>query len=238
MLVQAGAATLTMVKTLAASVAEVIFTIQQDLAGAQRLQGHLELEEPLRMARPTTPWSTEGDGADHRAHARGAGQMRQLQAAVHPDAGPQGAVRRPLGADMSGVDVDGPLPLSMSVAGLPSRGVGIVETAQREHLTIREVQRGSSFPGRRQLIGTAVKWPMTFRSIVREVGPTASISCRRRCPTASAGFAELRDTGTAAPRPLFQKGIRRNYGGGTLRCRTEVKGSTLPAEHVDTVVGS
>jgi alkanesulfonate monooxygenase SsuD/methylene tetrahydromethanopterin reductase-like flavin-dependent oxidoreductase (luciferase family) len=79
----------------------------------------------------------------------------QLQALIHPDAGLAG-LSRTLGTDLTGVDVDGPLP-EIDVAKLSqSRAVGMVETARRDHLTVRQVyEKLLVSKGHRQLIGSA-----------------------------------------------------------------------------------
>jgi FMN-dependent oxidoreductase (nitrilotriacetate monooxygenase family) len=145
-------------KTLAASVAEVIFTIQRDLAGAQAFYKDVKARAVAHGRDPQHALVLPGVmPIIGRTRQEAEDKYEQLQALIHPTAG-LNALSRTLGMDLSGVDVDKPLP-DVDIASLTqSRAVGIVETARREHMTVREVyEKLVVSKGHRQLIGTATE---------------------------------------------------------------------------------
>ena len=108
MLVQAGSSDDG--KTLAASVAEVIFTIQRDLAGAQAFYKDIKARAVAHGRNPQHALVLPGVmPIIGRTRQEAQDKYEQLQALIHPDAG-LNALSRTLGVDMSGADVDGPLP--------------------------------------------------------------------------------------------------------------------------------
>jgi FMN-dependent oxidoreductase (nitrilotriacetate monooxygenase family) len=142
-------------KNLAAEVAEVIFTIQRELAGAQAFYSDVK----ARVI-------SFGRSPDHalvlpgvmpiigRSRQEAQDKYEQLQAFIHPEAG-LAALSRTLGMDMSDVDVDQPLPDIIVDELSQSRVFGIVETARRENMTVRHVyERLVVSKGHRHLIGT------------------------------------------------------------------------------------
>lgn len=145
-------------KTLASKFAEVIFTIQRDMTNAQAF--HAEIKSRV---------AAFGRNPDHAMVLPGVlpvvGRTRQeaqdkydaLQALIHPEAGLAG-LSRTLDMDLSGVDVDGPLPPIKIEALSQSRAVGMVETARRDNLTVRQVyERLLVSKGHRQLVGSATE---------------------------------------------------------------------------------
>ncbi len=142
-------------KTLAAEFAEIIFTIQRDLASAQAFYADIKSRVAAFGRAPEHALVMPGVMpivAATRQEARD--KYEQLQALIHPVAGLTG-LSRTLETDLSGVDVDGPLP-PIEVSKLSqSRAVGMVETARRENLTVRQVyERLLVSKGHRQLIGS------------------------------------------------------------------------------------
>jgi alkanesulfonate monooxygenase SsuD/methylene tetrahydromethanopterin reductase-like flavin-dependent oxidoreductase (luciferase family) len=160
----------------------------------------------------------------------------QLQALIHPDAGLK-ALSRTLGADMTGVDVDGPLP-NVDVSKLPSRGVGIVETAGRERMTVREVyEKLVVSKGHRQLIGTAAEVADDLQEWFEQGGADGFNVMPAQMPDGLNDFAEL-----VVPE-LQRRGLfRKAYEGTTLRQHLGVPnpgcGAALPAKDVKAAVGS
>ena len=143
-------------KSLAAKYAEVIFTIQRDLEGARAFSADIK----ARAA---------GFGRDpsHALVLPGvmpiAGRTRQeaqdkydlLQSLIHTQAG-LSTLGRHLEMDLSGIDVEKPLPPVDVTKLTQSRAVGIVETSRRENMSVRETwEKLVVSKGHRQLIGTA-----------------------------------------------------------------------------------
>jgi FMN-dependent oxidoreductase (nitrilotriacetate monooxygenase family) len=142
-------------KNLASEVAEVIFTIQRDLTSARGF--YEDVKSRVRKF---------GRDPDHalimpgvmpivgRTRQEARDKYEQLQALIHPEAG-LSSLSRTLGTDLRGVDVDGPLP-EIDISKLTqSRAVGMVETARRDGLSVRQVyERLVVSKGHRQLIGT------------------------------------------------------------------------------------
>jgi FMN-dependent oxidoreductase (nitrilotriacetate monooxygenase family) len=152
-LVQAGSSDAG--KNLASSVGEVIFTIQRDLAGAQEFYADIKKRAVAHGREPHHALVLPGVMpiiGRTRQHAQD--KYEQLQALIHPAAGVQ-ALGSMMGRDFTGIDVDGPMP-DVDVRTLTqSRAVSIVETASKDHMTVREVyEKLVVSKGHRQLIGT------------------------------------------------------------------------------------
>ncbi len=143
-------------KTLAAQFAEVIFTIQRELPGAQAFYADIKARVAAFGRAPEHALVLPGVmPVVGRTRQEAQDKYEQLQALIHPQAGLAG-LSRTLGIDLTGVDVDGPLP-PIDIATLSqSRAVGMVETARRDNLTVRQVyERLLVSKGHRQLIGSA-----------------------------------------------------------------------------------
>ena len=143
-------------KNLASEFAEVIFTIQRDLPDAQAFYADVKTRVAAYGRAPEHALVMPGVmPVVGRTRQEAQDKYDQLQALIHPDAGLVG-LSRTLGTDLTGVDVDGPLP-EIDVAKLSqSRAVGMVETARRDNLTVRQVyERLLVSKGHRQLIGSA-----------------------------------------------------------------------------------
>jgi FMN-dependent oxidoreductase (nitrilotriacetate monooxygenase family) len=224
-------------KTLAASVAEVIFTIQRDLAGAQAFYKDIKTRAAAHGRNPQHAMVLPGVmPIIGRTRQEARDRYEQLQALIHPDAG-LNALSRTLGVDMSGVDVDRPLP-NVDVSKLQSRAVGIVETARREHMTVREVyEKLVVSKGHRQLIGTATEVADDLQEWFEEGGADGFNVMPAQMPDGLNDFAEL-----VIPE-LQRRGLFRTaYEGTTLRQHLGVPnpdwGSALPAKNVKAAVGS
>lgn len=153
-LVQAGSSEAG--RTLASSVGEVIFTIQRDLAAGQAFYADIKQRAAAHGRDPTHALVMPGVmPIIGRTRQEAQDKYEELQALIHPEAG-LNALSRTLGMDMSGVDVNAPLP-EIDVSRLTqSRAVGIVETARRDRMSVREVyERLVVSKGHRQIVGTA-----------------------------------------------------------------------------------
>lgn len=153
-LVQAGSSDTG--KDLAAETAEVVFTAHQTLGDAQAFYADLK----GRMAR-------HGRDPDHlkvmpgifpvvgRTEAEAEAKFEEVQALIHPDVGLSQLAGMLGGADLRGLDVDGPLPELPESNGGKSRQALLVDLARREGLTIRQLYlRTAGARGHKQVRGT------------------------------------------------------------------------------------
>jgi FMN-dependent oxidoreductase (nitrilotriacetate monooxygenase family) len=142
-------------RTLAASFAEAIFTIQRELPAGQAFYSDIKARALARGRDPGETVIMPGVvPIVGRTRQEAMDKYEQLQALIHPEAGLK-ALSRTLGTDLTHVDVDGPLP-DIDVSKLPqSRGFAILETARRERMTVRQIyERLVVAKGHRQLIGS------------------------------------------------------------------------------------
>jgi FMN-dependent oxidoreductase (nitrilotriacetate monooxygenase family) len=154
-LIQAGSSQEGM--QLAAEIAEVVFTAQQTLVGAQdfyaelkrRAAEHGRRAEELQIMVGVFPFVGQTEQAAHEKHD-------ELQALIDPIVGTSLLGTQLGGVDLSAYPPDGPLPqLPESNAGKSRRQL-LVEMAQNEELTIRGLYlRVAGSRGHRQIIGTA-----------------------------------------------------------------------------------
>ncbi len=200
-------------KTLAAKYAEVIFTIQRELPAAQAF--YADIKERV---------ASFGRSPDHalvmpgvmpvvgRTRQEAQDKYEQLQALIHPEAGLAG-LSRTLGVDLTGVDVDGPLP-DIDVTQLSqSRAVGMVETALRDKLSVRQVyERLLVSKGHRQLIGSAGDVADSLQEWFEASGADGFNVMPAMMPNGLKDFAEL-----VVPE-LQRRGVfRKAYSGASLR---------------------
>ncbi|MET1027097.1 MAG: LLM class flavin-dependent oxidoreductase [Dongiaceae bacterium] len=152
-IVQAGASEAG--RQIAAETAEVIFSSQIDLPSAQAfyadVKGRMEKYGRSRDHLKVLPGAfviigeTAGEAREKKA---------RLDSLVHPDSG-IASLSVALGHDVSGFDLDGPLPeIPESNASRSSRQK-LVDLAQRENMTVRQLAQyvGGSF-GVLEMIGT------------------------------------------------------------------------------------
>lgn len=153
-LVQAGSSEAG--KNLAAKYAEVIFTIQRDLASARAFSHDVKTRAEAFGRNPAHALVMPGVlPIVGRTRQEAQDKYDLLQSLIHTEAGLL-QISRTMGVDLTGVDPDKPLP-EMDVATLPqSRAVGIYEQSKRENMTVRETyEKLVVSKGHRQLIGTA-----------------------------------------------------------------------------------
>jgi FMN-dependent oxidoreductase (nitrilotriacetate monooxygenase family) len=209
-------------KTLAAGVAEVIFTIQRDLAGARAFYSDIKSRVAACGRDPGQALVMPGVmPIIGRTRQEARDTYEQLQALIHPDAG-LNALSRTFGMDFSGVDVDGPLP-DVDAAGLTqSRATGILETARREGMTVRQVyEKLVVSKGHRQVIGTPADIADTLQEWFEQGGADGYNVMPAHMPRGLSDFAEF-----VVPE-LQRRGLFRTaYEGRTLR---DHLGLTVPS---------
>lgn len=146
-------------KELAARTAEVVFTAQQTLAGAQAfyadLKGRLgkygRTTEQLKIMPGISPvlGRTRGEAED---------KFAELQDLVDPRLGIGLLAGMAGGFDLSQYPLDGPLPELPESNAMKSRQALFIELARRENLTIRQLYlRAASARGHNTVIGTPVE---------------------------------------------------------------------------------
>ncbi len=224
-------------KTLAASVAEVIFTIQRDLAGAQAFYKDIKARAIAHGRNPQHALVMPGVmPIIGRTRQEAQDRYEQLQALIHPEAG-LNALSRTLGVDMSGADIDGPLP-EVDASKLQSRATGIIETARMHQMTVREVyEKLVVSKGHRQLIGTAAEVADDLQEWFEQGGADGFNVMPAQMPDGLNEFAEF-----VIPE-LQRRGLFRTaYEGTTLRQHLGVPnpawGAALPAKNVKAAIGS
>jgi FMN-dependent oxidoreductase (nitrilotriacetate monooxygenase family) len=224
-------------KTLAASVAEVIFTIQRDLAGAQAFYKDIKARAIAHGRNPQHALVMPGVmPIIGRTRQEAQDRYEQLQALIHPEAG-LNALSRTLGVDMSGADIDGPLP-EVDASKLQSRATGIIETARKHQMTVREVyEKLVVSKGHRQLIGTAAEVADDLQEWFEQGGADGFNVMPAQMPDGLNEFAEF-----VIPE-LQRRGLFRTaYEGMTLRQHLGVPnpawGAGLPAKNVKAAIGS
>jgi FMN-dependent oxidoreductase (nitrilotriacetate monooxygenase family) len=225
-------------RNLAASVAEVIFTIQRDLTEAQAFYKDIKRRAVAHGRNPAHALVLPGVmPIIGRTRQEANDRYEQLQALIHPDAGLH-ALSRMLGMDFSNVDVDGPLP-EVDIAKLTqSRAVGVVETARKQNMTVREVyEKLVVSKGHRHLIGTAEEVADNLQEWFEAGGADGFNVMPAQFPDGLNDFAEL-----VVPE-LQRRGLFRTaYEGTTLRQHlgvpTPAWGSALPADAARAAVGT
>lgn len=152
-IVQAGASEAG--RQLAAETAEVIFSGPNNLGDAQRfyadVKGRLQALGRSRDHLKILPGAFVVVG-DTAAEARA--KKARLDGLVHPDSS-IATLSVQLGHDVSGLDLDGPLPEIPDSNASKSSRQKLVEMARRDHMTVRQLAQyvGGSF-GTLEVIGT------------------------------------------------------------------------------------
>ena len=224
-------------RALAASVAEAIFTIQRDLAGAQAFYKDIKARAVAHGRNPDHALVMPGvmpivGRTRQEAHDK----YEQLQALIHPDAGIN-ALSRTLGLDLKGVDLDGPLPDLDVTKFSQSRATGIVETARREKMTVRQVyEKLVVNKGHRHLIGSATDVADDLQEWFDQRGADGFNVMPAQTVDGLNDFAEL-----VVPE-LQRRGLFRTaYEGTTLREHLGVPapswGAALPPKTLKAAVG-
>ncbi len=157
-------------KNLASRIGEAIFTIQRDLAAAQSFYADIKKRAEAHGRNPDHALVMPGVvPIIGRTRQEAQDKYEQLQALIHPQAGLV-ALSRALGTDLTGIDIEAPLP-EIDVSKLAqSRGLIILETARRgEHDACGKFMKSSSSSkGHRILIGTAERYRRRSAGLVRE----------------------------------------------------------------------
>lgn len=155
-LVQAGSSEAGM--NLAAGVAEVIFTIQRTLSGAQEFCAKIKAKAEAAGRDPGHALVMPGV-LPYVGRTRQEAQDKhdKLLSLIHPEAG-LAQLSKMMGIDLTGADVEGPLPEIDTDKLMQSRAVGVVEVARRDNLSIRQIyERLVVSKGHHQIIGSATE---------------------------------------------------------------------------------
>ncbi len=144
-------------QALAAETAELVFSVQNTLPDAQRYYTALKSRmaafgrEPAELKVMPGAFVVVGDSM---AEARAIKQ--RLDGLVHPDSG-LASLSVTLGCDVSGFDLDGPLPEIPESNSSKSVREKLIAMAQREQMTVRQLAQyvGGSY-GTLEMVGTAV----------------------------------------------------------------------------------
>jgi hypothetical protein len=212
-------------KTLASQFAEVIFTIQRELPSAQAFYADIKARVAAFGRAPEHALVLPGVmPVVGRTRQEAQDKYEQLQALIHPQAGLAG-LSRTLGTDLTGVDVDGPLP-EIDVSKLSqSRAVGMVETARRDNLTVRQVyERLLVSKGHRQLIGSANDIADSLQDWFEAKGADGFNIMPAVMPGGLTDFVDL-----VVPE-LQRRGLfRKAYAGSMLRDHLGLPRPSLPA---------
>jgi N-acetyl-S-(2-succino)cysteine monooxygenase len=200
-------------KSLASSVGEVIFTIQRDLEGAKAFYADIKDRAVAHGRQPHHALVLPGVmPIIGRTRQEAQDKYEQLQSLIHPDAGLQ-ALGSMMGRDFTGIDIDGPMP-EVDVRTLTqSRAIGIVETASKNNMTVREVyEKLVVSKGHRQLIGTV----QDVADNLQEWFEARGADGYNIMPAQTVG--DLRDFVEGVVPELQRRGLfRKAYEGKTLR---------------------
>ncbi len=210
-LVQAGSSEVG--KDLAAKHAEVVFTIQRDLAEAQAFYKDIKARAVSFGRDPATALIMPGVmPIVARTRQEAQDKYEQLQALIHPEAGIAG-LSRTLGTDLRGCDVNGPLPDIDPAKLTQSRAVGILAQARRDGLTVKQVyEKLLVSKGHRQIIGAPEDVADTLQEWLEAEGADGYNIMPAQTPNGLDDFVEL-----VVPE-LQRRGVfRKAYGGSMLR---------------------
>ncbi len=209
-IVQAGAAD--QGQEIATVHADVVYAMPFDLASAQeyytglksRLVRHGRAPNSLRVLPGFTPYVGRTDAEARDKYD----QMRQL---IHPKVGL--ALLYVYCGDLSGYDVDGPVPDPRDDTGIRSIGHGVVRMAQREGLTIRQLyERVAAGNAGRVLIGSGEQIADDMQEWFENGAADGFNICPSHLPGGLDDFAAL-----VVPE-LQRRGLfRTEYEGTTLR---------------------
>ena len=145
-------------RALAAETAEVIFTAHLSLASAQAFYRDVKQRAAALGRDPDGVKILPGvSPVVGRSEAEARDRFQALQDLIHPEVGLT-LLSRMAGVDLSGHDLDGPMPPLPDVEGGKSRSAMLSAMAQAEGLTIRQTyQRVAGARGHWQLFGTAAQ---------------------------------------------------------------------------------
>lgn len=201
-------------QALAAATAEVVFTAQQDLAGAQRfyrglkarLAAHGRAADSLLILPGVLPVIGRSDGEARE-------RFEQLQALIDPAIG-LGLLSALIGnVDLARYPLDAPFPDIAIGEGWQSRAQLVIDLARREQLTLRQVyERVAGARGHKVLVGS----PQTIADELQAwFESEAADGFNVLAPTFPQG---LEDFVRLVIPELQRRGLfRREYSGRTLR---------------------
>jgi FMN-dependent oxidoreductase (nitrilotriacetate monooxygenase family) len=145
-------------RALAAETADVIFTAQRDLASARAFYADVKDRVRAHGRDPDDVKIMPGFFVTvGRSNAEAHDKFEALQSLIHPQAG-LFLLSNFLGMNLSGCNVDGPVPELPPSRTRSSRAQLLVELARRDNLTIRQLYtRIAGARGHQQLYGTPVE---------------------------------------------------------------------------------
>jgi len=208
--VQAGAAE--QGQEIAAAYADVVYAMPYDLASAQAfyagLKGRLARHGRAADALCVLPGFTPYVG---RTEAEAREKYDRMRALIHPKAGL--ALLYNYCGDLSGFDLDGPVPDPRDDARIRSMGSAVIRMAQREGLTIRGLyERTAAGNAGRVLIGSAEQMTDDMQEWFESGAADGFNICPSHLPGGLDDFAAL-----VVPE-LQRRGLfRTEYEGTTLR---------------------
>jgi FMN-dependent oxidoreductase (nitrilotriacetate monooxygenase family) len=202
-------------RELAARTAEVIFTAQPDLASAQAFYADLKSRAVRHGRSPDSLKIMPGVFAIvGRTEAEARAKFDELQALVDPVVG-LGLLSRMIGNfDLSGYDLDGPLPdLPVTQTGQRSRQELFTAFARKENLTIRQLYlKIAGGRGHFSLIGTATHIADQLQSWFEHGAADGFNIMPATLPGGLADFTSL-----VVPELQRRSLFRKEYAGKTLR---------------------
>jgi FMN-dependent oxidoreductase (nitrilotriacetate monooxygenase family) len=155
-IVQAGSSEVG--RDFAAETAEVVFVATPTLAEAQEFYADLKKRTVAQgRSRDDVKILPGLFPVVGRTREEAQQKYQELQDLIHPDVG-LGLLSVLLGANLTGVDIDGPLPELPTAIGHKGRQKLLIELAQRENLTVRELYlRIAGARGHWTVVGTATE---------------------------------------------------------------------------------
>jgi len=209
-------------RELAASVAEIVFTVQQDLEEARGFYADTKARAKAHGRSPDHVKVMPGV-MTVVAHTRREAEAKyaRLQALIHPALGVK-TLSEIVGTDLSPYPLDGPLPELPPTSGQLGRQKVVIDLARREKLSIRELyMRVAGQRAHRTICGTAADIADSLEEWYR----TGAADGFNIMPlTFPEGFEDL--VGAVIPE-LQRRGLfRLSYEGRTLR---ENLGLPVPA---------
>jgi N-acetyl-S-(2-succino)cysteine monooxygenase len=143
-------------RQLAAETAEVIFCAHQTVAGAREFYADLK-DRMARFGRDPDRLKIMPGLSVFVGNTRQEAQdkLETLQSLIHPAVG-VALLSKYIAWDLTGYDVDGPVPVVPQDRGAPTRSALLSDTARAEGLTIRQLyQRIAGGRGHYQVVGSA-----------------------------------------------------------------------------------
>lgn len=211
-LVQAGSSDTG--KQLGASTADVIFTAQRNLEGAQRFYNDMKRLAQEAGRDPSQLLIMPGLLPVVAAtEAEAQKKFDSLQELVLPKVG-LATLATTLGeVDLSGYDLDGPLPDLPEANGPKSRRQLLIDMARRDNLTIRQLyQRVVGARGHLTVIGTPTQVADVMQQWLEQGGADGFNIMPAHLPVGLRDFTEL-----VVPELQRRGLLRRQYSGSTLR---------------------